>query len=472
MAQFNLKLTKKGVLLLAQAAAGKTAIFQKMVMGDGYYSGDPAAVEAVISPKRELPIYRLVRNGQRVSVRSVLTLGEVAESFWWRELGLYAADPDTGAMVLAAYGNAQDKADYIAAGEVLDERILDVSFVVDTAADISADVSGVLFAGEEEFQTHQSNSAIHVTALTHSKTGTVHALTGLNGATGILSCQFKATAAFAAGDTLTVDGTSYAIKLTNGEDAEDNLFVSGAIVSCIVDASGKTVNFKAAGGAKLPAGTTAIVKIFTANGTFTVPQTGTYRITAIGKGGDGGGGYSKSSSAYYGGGGGGAGGLAISELKLIKDASYTVTVSSATSSFGSLLTAAAGQAGPRGSAEAVAATGGTASGGNILNANGENGTVTAGTGWTGGTGGGYSSSAVSACPYVVSSGGAGGNGSGSGLYYRDYAGKSVLTPAASGMVPYGVGGGGSGTYSSYAGMADEYGGTGNPGAVIIEMVLE
>ena len=343
------------------------------------------------------------------------------------------------------------------------------AFMASIEGTLSDDAAGNLL---NLINQHKADSSVHITTLTHSKTGTVHALTGLNGAAGILSCQFKATAAFAAGNTLKVDGTSYTIKLTNGEDAEDNLFVSGAIVSCIVDTSGKTVNFKAAGGQKLPAGTTAIVKIFTANGTFTVPQTGTYRITAIGKGGDGGGGYSKSSSAYYGGGGGGAGGLAISELKLTKDASYTVTVSSATSSFGSLLTAAAGQAGPRGSAEAVAATGGTASGGNIINANGENGTVTAGTGSTGGTGGGYSSSAVSACPYVVSSGGVGGNGSGSGTYYRDYAGKSVLTPAASGMVPYGVGGGGSGTYSNYAGMADEYGGTGNPGAVIIEMVLE
>ena len=89
---------------------------------------------------------------------------------------------------------------------------------------------------------------IGVHTLTHAKTGTVHALTGLNGAAGLLSCQFKATAAFAAGNTLKVDGTSYTIKLTNGEDAEDNLFVSGAIVSCIVDTSGKTVNFKAGGG--------------------------------------------------------------------------------------------------------------------------------------------------------------------------------------------------------------------------------
>ena len=114
---------------------------------------------------------------------------------------------------------------------------------------------------------HAGNAAIHVTAaqktkwdgyetvhtLTHSRSapGRFHALTGLNGATGVLSCQFKATAAFAAGDTVKVDGTAYTVKLQNGETAEDKLFVSGALVSCIIDTAGKTVNFKAGGASQL-----------------------------------------------------------------------------------------------------------------------------------------------------------------------------------------------------------------------------
>ena len=112
-------------------------------------------------------------------------------------------------------------------------------------------------------QNHRESSGIHVTAaqkskwdgyetvrtLTHVKSGVNHALTGLKGAAGLLSCQFKATAGYnAALDTLTVDGVSYTIKLSSGEKAEDNLFVSGAVVPCIVDTAGKTVNFKAGGG--------------------------------------------------------------------------------------------------------------------------------------------------------------------------------------------------------------------------------
>ena len=93
--------------------------------------------------------------------------------------------------------------------------------------------------------------AIGVHQLDYAKSGTVHALTGLNGATGVLSCQFKATAAFNAGDTFRVDGVTYAGKLADGEILDSNIFVSGALVSCIIDTAGKTVNFKAGGAGQL-----------------------------------------------------------------------------------------------------------------------------------------------------------------------------------------------------------------------------
>ena len=69
---------------------------------------------------------------------------------------------------------------------------------------------------------HTENEDIHVTAsdkqkwngyktvmpLTHQKSSNVHQLTGLTGVTGTVSCVFTATAAFTAGDTFTVDGTT------------------------------------------------------------------------------------------------------------------------------------------------------------------------------------------------------------------------------------------------------------------------
>jgi len=89
--------------------------------------------------------------------------------------------------------------------------------------------------------------------LTHTKSGTVHRLTGLGGLTGLISAQFKAAAAITEGDTLTVDGVSYTARMTNGEALATDFWITGATVGCIIDTGGKTVNFKGGGGVKLPA---------------------------------------------------------------------------------------------------------------------------------------------------------------------------------------------------------------------------
>ena len=123
--------------------------------------------------------------------------------------------------------------------------------LTDTVVDLSSTLNG-----------HTSNGNIHVTSadkekwdgystvhtLSYYKSGVTHYLTGLSGVSGTVSCVFKATAAFNAGDTIRVDNTGYTIQLSNGEDPEDNLFVSGATVAVIVDKGNYRVNFKAGGG--------------------------------------------------------------------------------------------------------------------------------------------------------------------------------------------------------------------------------
>lgn len=83
--------------------------------------------------------------------------------------------------------------------------------------------------------------------LTHSKSGTVHAFTGLSGS-GLVSANFLATASYTAGDTATIDGTEYTFVLTGADEPDTDLFVSGRAVSVVVDTESKTVNFKSGGG--------------------------------------------------------------------------------------------------------------------------------------------------------------------------------------------------------------------------------
>lgn len=291
-----------------------------------------------------------------------------------------------------------------------------------------------------------------VYTLSASYSGTVHALTGLSNVSGLVSCVFTAAANYTAGDTFTVDGTPYTIQLSNGEAAEDNLFVSGATVSVVIDTAGKKINFKAAGGVKLPAETIALIGIFVFDTTWIVPQTGKYRVLCVGKGGAGG-----NSGSDYSGGGGASGGWCQSLLTLNKNEQYQITVNDAQSSFGSLMTATAGQNGCNSYASAEeprGATGGTAVGGNEKNYQGTD---------TGTPGRQY--------------GIAGGN-----IPHADENKFLVSAPGSAGVYSYGSGGSPLSENQKYSPFGNGSGGNATPnideiipspsGAIIIELVLE
>lgn len=341
-----------------------------------------------------------------------------------------------------------------------------------SASDVGADPSGSAKTVQDNLNTHANNATIHVTAaeksrwntntvhpLGYSKSGTQHRLTGLAGLSGTLSCVFKATAAFAAGDTFTVDGAAYAVQLSNGEAAEDNLFVSGATVPVVVDTAGKKVNFKAAGGAKLPAILTALAALYapssnsgTLTDTFVVPKTGKYRITVVSKGGNG------ASADSWGGSGGGSGGWCCSELALSKGDSYAVTVNTATSSFGNLLSATAGANGGTTRTDNVSrgGAGGMASGGKLYNYAGKTG----GSNFAndrGSSGAAVDQPALSkflCAAYGYSNG-------------KSAVGDKYFRAFGAG------GGGGSVNYALYSSdKINSSGGVGVAGAVIVELILE
>ena len=242
---------------------------------------------------------------------------------------------DEGIHVTAEQKTAWDAKETPAGAQAKADAARDAAIAASESKGSAAAVQGNLDA-------HKADAAVHLRQLSYTKSGTTHQLTGLSGVSGTVSAVFTATAAYAAGDTFTVDGTAYTIQLSNGEEAEDNLFVAGASVPVVVDTAGKKVNFKAAGGQKLPAGTMDVLAILTQNGTFIVPQTGIYKITAIGHGGFGGFGAWGRDSYTLTGGGGAAGGIATVTKDLKKGESYTITVNDSQSSFGNLVTAIAG----------------------------------------------------------------------------------------------------------------------------------
>lgn len=218
-------------------------------------------------------------------------------------------------------------------------------------------------------------------------------------------------------------------------------------------------------GTQIPAETLAIVKIFTANDTFTVPQTGNYKITVIGKGGDGGkAGYY--SSSYCSGCGGGAGGAAQSLLSLAKGEGYAITVDTSQSSFGSFLSAVKGGDG----ATRNVGTGGTSSGGNVFAISGGSGkyggdTSTAQASLDGGDGGYYANASSYDEKFLYGS-------APETKGVKPLSGLAPYKPTNHGFPPFGVGGGGGSRFYDSPYNAFLGGGPGGFGAVIVELVLK
>ena len=326
--------------------------------------------------------------------------------------------------------------------------------------------------------------AMGVRTLSCTKSGKTFKLAQPLPSTGLYSCIFTAPADYMTGDSFTVNGAVYAVSTSDGEELPDKAFVSGAVVPMVLDQTGKTINFKQAGRKlTLSAESYLMVNCFTANGAFTAPMTGKYRVTCIGKGGAG----ANAAKAGTGdfeykginGPGGGAGGAGQVVVTLEKGSTVAVTASG-TASFGSYLTAAAGSDGKvqqSGSTyTAVPGVSGDCSGAGATvfprtNATAGTNKVISDNGTaTGGNGGAYP---ASASRFLSTEGGIGAD-----VTVKMDA-MPPVKPSASGLAPFGAGGGGGGYRCYYTAVTStvlaylpEFG-KGSPGGqavVIIELV--
>ncbi len=249
MANFQMTITEAGLNLIASGMDGKTICFTKFILGDSAYTGDLTKVTDVITPKFTLPIGQITHRDNQVTIKGILTFRLVPSGFTWRELGLFVKNPDGGSDILYAYGNAGTDGDYIPGADetTLNERVLQLTVAVNSAADVTAEIGGSgIFVSYEEM-----NAAIEdlgLVVLRHTKSGSVHQFTGLEGREGLLLGRFLAGGSFSDGDTAEVDGAIYRMQTTDGNPLEDGMFTTGAGVEMVIDTGARMLNFKSGGG--------------------------------------------------------------------------------------------------------------------------------------------------------------------------------------------------------------------------------
>lgn len=141
MSSFTKALTNKGIALQAKAQTGIELKYTRFVLGDGRLNGQAmSALTNVINPKKTMPVTKLrMEVPNQATVGFVLSNQDVTSGFYFRELGLYANDPDEGE-ILYLYANAGDTADYIpaAGGSDIIEESFDVLAFVGQAPNVSA----------------------------------------------------------------------------------------------------------------------------------------------------------------------------------------------------------------------------------------------------------------------------------------------------------------------------------------------
>lgn len=157
MAAFGgLLMTNKGRNLQAKVQAGSALHYTRIGIGSGQLGGSSIADLTVLkTPVLSLNLDGLkVLTGGKASITGTLSNQDVMAGFYYRELGIFATDPDEGE-ILYCYGNSGNNAEYIPAGggaDVVQKRI-EVIVITGNAANVTAEIAdGVFIPATEKAQ--------------------------------------------------------------------------------------------------------------------------------------------------------------------------------------------------------------------------------------------------------------------------------------------------------------------------------
>ncbi|MFT5873855.1 MAG: hypothetical protein ACI8WT_002807 [Clostridium sp.] len=150
----GLILTNKGRNLLIKGQIGTVINYTRIGIGDGELSGSSVLeLNALKHEVKTLEITKLkALTGGRFVVGSTFTNDDVTSGFYYRELGLFAQDPDLGE-ILYCYGNAGTLAEYITTGGGADliEKAIDIEIIVGNASSVTATIdSSLVYATYED----------------------------------------------------------------------------------------------------------------------------------------------------------------------------------------------------------------------------------------------------------------------------------------------------------------------------------
>lgn len=155
--------TDEGKALQAKAQAGTALKFTKMQLGDGELGSQAiAAMTGLVNPLITVGISDVKAGNNYATVKSNFSNSKLTTGFYWREIGVFAADPekpnDRNSDILYCYANAGSLAEYIpAAGSEIVEKIISIPCIIGDAENVSAELESGIYATKAELKEHIDN---------------------------------------------------------------------------------------------------------------------------------------------------------------------------------------------------------------------------------------------------------------------------------------------------------------------------
>ena len=160
MSEFkNKSITTKGMELLSKALSGEVLEFTKIELGDGNFTGDIGEATELIQLKQSLPITKISRKGSQVTLSTILKIEDIATSFDWSEIGVYAKGSDD-VEILYMYGYTENTS-YISK-DSLNEKLIHVTVMVSNVAEVTARIdNSLVYLTDEALKEHDVDQEAH-----------------------------------------------------------------------------------------------------------------------------------------------------------------------------------------------------------------------------------------------------------------------------------------------------------------------
>lgn len=135
-------ITNQGTLLSAKTLQGKKIEFDHVEIGSGLMSGQEVERENLVKKEIECEINNVkIVNAKQVQISFLFTNKEINNAFYFREIGLFAIDPDTSEKVLYAYANAEENAEYISNSSTnIIEKYININTIIDNAENVTINI--------------------------------------------------------------------------------------------------------------------------------------------------------------------------------------------------------------------------------------------------------------------------------------------------------------------------------------------